>query len=367
MAIDAETPGSAGWWMARLWKRLQADQERFRILEAHYVGQPPLAWGSEATKSRFYRFQQTSRTNFAALIVQAMSERIGLRSISTGVEADADGDPIAWRLATANDLDIHFPEAARTAFKFGRAYLAAASPDEDSDLSIITAEDPRQVVTESDPSNPRKTLAGFKLFHDDAASLDVAVLWIPGEKHVAVRERKAPPSPRSNGPLGAAEPPKVAFSLNAFEMRPFVDEVSEGEALSDGYYSERFDSKTVPVREVLNRDGVGEYELHLDLLDRINHLNFALMVITTLQAFRQRGLKQSDQPGAAQLEERDESGQVIDYNELFESGPDSLWLLPPGVDVWESQQADVQGILSSIKAAMLIEQMVERAAPLDER
>lgn len=347
---DVKEPGSVGWWMSRLWKKLQADQARFDLLQAYYEGRPPLAWGSEQTKSRFYRFQQTSRTNFAALIVQAEVERMGLRSVTTAADSDSDGDEVAWQLVTGNDLDISFPDAARMAKRFGRSYLLTSTPEEGERLAVITAEDPRMMVVEADPVNPRRVKAAFKLFHDSAAGLDVAMLWLPGEKHVAVRERTATAARpnRSGGVLGITDPVKVAFSAAAFDVRP-----QEPDGAGDPYWSETYTSRKVPVQELRNRDGVGEYELHIDLLDRLNHQNLMLMVIVTMQAFKQRGIEQSADPAVAELEERDESGQVIDYNDLFEAGPDAMWLLPPGAKIWESGQAELQGLLSAIKADML--------------
>lgn len=351
--VDVDVPGSVGWWMNRLWRKLQGDQARFDLLQAYYEGRPPLAWGSEQTKTRFYRFQQTSRTNFAALIVQAEVERYGLRSVTTAADNDSDGDQVAWRLVTGNDLDISFPDAARMAKRFGRAYLLTSSPDEDGGLSVITAEDPRQMVVETDPVNPRKVKAAFKVFHDSEASLDVAILWLPGAKHVAVRERKsiATRPMRSGGLLGITEPVKVAFSPSAFDARP--EHPADASEDADPYWSETYDSRKVPVQELRNRDGVGEYELHIDLLDRLNHQNLMLMVIVTMQAFKQRGIEQSVDPNVDQLEELDESGQVINYNDLFEAGPDSMWLLPPGAKIWESGQAELLGLLAAIKADML--------------
>ena len=361
MAIDGTEPGSVGWWMNRLWRKLQADQARFDLLQAYYEGRPPLAWGSEQTKSRFYRFQQTSRTNYAAMIVQARVERMGLRSVKTAASEDPDRDAVAWRLVTGNNLDITFPEAARMAQRFGRSYLATSSPDDGEELAQITAEDPRQVVIESDPVNPNKAKAAFKLFHDSEAGLDVAILWLPGKKHVAVKQRTAPTatrSLRSGGIVGISDPVKVSFSLGSYDLRDTAP--ADGEEASDPYWSETYDSQTVPVRELTNADGVGIYEMHLDLLDRLNHLNLMLMVITTMQAFRQRGIEQSADQGVGQLEERDETGALIDYNDMFESGPDSLWLLPPGAKVWESGQADLNGLLQAIKQAQLTLSAVTR-------
>jgi hypothetical protein len=373
--IDTSVPNSPGWWMQRLSNRLQYDRRRFDLLEDHYAGRPPLPWGSDNTASRFYRFQQTSRTNLAALTVQARASRIALRSVQTAAADDAEGDQTAWRLVTGNDLDVQFPRAARLAFTFGRAYFATSTPVDDEDLAPITAEDPRTTITESDPLNPQRVRAALKLFHDETYSLDVAILWLPGEKHVAVRQRATPVRRRrSGGLIGIADVPRVTFNPTTFVMRgtaPSDDDtaatvpdlaggLAPADPASDGYWSETYDSKTIPVQPVECEDGVGVFELHLDLLDRINHLTFMLLVITTLQAFRQRGLKQNagadgDDPEAdTALPEFDEDGQPIDYASMFEAGPDSMWILPPGVDVWESQQGDVSGILNSIRSCLLL-------------
>lgn len=355
MPIDIKTPGSPGWWMNRLALRLQRDRKRFDILEDHFSGRPPLPWGSEDVKSRFYRFQQTSRTNFAALIVQARSERVGLRAVRTAAPSDSvDNDASAWRVITANGLDVAFPNAARTAWKFGRAYLAAAEPLDAGGPALITAEDPRCMIAETDPMTGR-VCAAFKLFHDSANDLDVAILWLPGEKHVAVRQRTAPVhQQRSDGLLGLNEPLRISFTASGFDMRP--TEQADG-GVTDGYYSETYQSKDIPVREVATDDGVGVFELHIDLLNRLNHLSFMLLVITTLQAFRQRGVETDPEHPLAQ---NDEQGKPIDYNDLFESGPDSLWLLPAGAKVWESGQVDLSGLLNAIKAALLMLSAVTR-------
>jgi hypothetical protein len=350
--IDATETGSPGWWMNRLFRKLERDQKRFQVLEDYYSGRPRLAWGSEQVRSRFYRFQNMSRTNFAALIVQAPCERTGLRAVSTAVDADVDGDARAWELVTANDLDVSIQDVASMSRKFGRSYLAAAMPEEPGGYAVITAEDPRQMITEADPVRPRRVRAAFKLFHDAEAEVDVAILWLPGQKWVATRPRKAVMTTqrsRSGGVLGVDEPPRVAFSAAAFEMAPLRP---AGDA-SDGFFSEVYATKDIPVEPVFNREGLGEFELHTDLIDRINHMILQRIVIATLQAFRQRALKQSGTPGVPALPEYDESGQKVDYTDLFEAGPDATWILPPGAEIWESGQVDLQGILSAVKDDVL--------------
>ena len=70
---------------------------------------------------------------------------------------------------------------------------------------------------------------------------------------------------------------------------------------------------------------------------------FQRVVIATMQAFRQRAVK-GDFP-----EKDPETGEKIDYGELFESGPARLWTLPPEAEMWESTPPSFQDILASVK------------------
>jgi len=350
VSVDVTVPRSPGWWMHRLSGQLAAKQRRLKILEDYYTGRPPLPWGSEETRSKFYRFQQTSRSNFAALIVQAPSERCGVRAISTAVDADANGDQEAWRLFTGNDLDIHFAEVTRTVFKFGEAFMAVAMPDpgEGTGQAVITAEDPRQMVVAYDPMRARKVIAALKLFHDDQAGLDVAVLWLPGAKWVATRERTTTMragTSRPGGPLAPVEPVPVSFSAQTFEMQPLMSNAA-GEAM----FSEQYEVLGIPVVPFTSREGVGRFELHTDLLDRINHMILQRVVIATLQAFRQRAIELQS---GEDLPEKDDDGNVIDYNDIFAADPGALWKLPAGAKIWESGQVDLLGILAAVKDDVL--------------
>jgi hypothetical protein len=359
VSIDIAEPRSPGWWMNRLSGQLVAKQHRLKILEDYYTGRPPLPWGSEDSKAKFYRFQQTSRSNFAALIVQAPGDRCGVRSISTAVDHDENGDQEAWRLFTANDLDIHFSDVVRTAAKFGESYMAVAMPDDDTGQAVITAEDPRQMIVAYDPMRPRRVVAAFKIYHDDQASKDVAILWIPGQKCVATRDRKVGLSKSTNrmgGLLSPAEPIPVSFSAATFTLSPTREEAAtaatdaglDGEDLAEDHFSETYKVLDIPVAPFLWREGIGRFELHTDLLDRINHMILQRIVIATLQAFRQRAIELEED-----LPERDDDGNLINYDDIFAADPGALWKLPKGAKIWESGQVDLQGILAAVKDDVL--------------
>lgn len=372
MAIDTTTPGSPGWHMQQMWRQLAAEQPRLNRLDAYRRGMPPLVMGvgSERLRSAYFRFQGMARSNFADLIVSAMTNRMSVRSIRTAAANDDNGDQAAWRIWTANGLDVWQTDLYRTFGTFGVAYAAAGAPTEPDGEPVITVEDPRQMITVQDPLRPWKATAAFKLYHDPQRQMDYAILWLPGEKWVAQRSRKARVSSGTSPggqPTGPASIP-VSFSPSAFDLIPVGQIGGDGGMIwaaeqpfgvldpasfdddYDGITSETYDLDDVPVVRYGNRDGVGEFELHTDLLDRIAHITLQQMVIATLQAFKQRAIKTSTEAGDdGGLPDEDGDGNPIDYDQIFEADPGALWRLPIGAEIWESGQVDLSGILSASK------------------
>ena len=70
----------------------------------------------------------------------------------------------------------------------GLSYVIVGPVDPDLGVPLITPEDPREVVVETDPRQRRKVLAGLKVFRDDVEGVDKAYLYLPGEVHRAVRQ-----------------------------------------------------------------------------------------------------------------------------------------------------------------------------------
>jgi hypothetical protein len=355
LSIDVSEQGSDGWWMQQLWRQLSSQQKRFQLLEDYRCGRPRLVLGSEAVRSAFARFQRVARSNFADVIVQAMTERMAVRAIRTAKDSTDNGDDQAQAMWKANALDIFQSDVYRMMATFGIGYTSLALPDDgdetddgdtegpgDVDFPLVTVEDPRQVVTIEDPVNPLKTRAAFKLYHDQMAAEDVAILWLPGRKIVATRPRAARIAPPPSQVNLTGPPPLVPVSFSAAAFT--IDEAR----------SESYSLKQIPVVPFGNRDRVGEFELHLDLLDRINHMILQRIVIATMQAFKQRAIELSDlatdDPNDPRgLPTHDDEGNPIDYDDLFSADPGALWRLPVGAKIWESQQADITGILTAVK------------------
>lgn len=315
MAILTKEPDSPGWWLERLARKLESRQPRLEVLQRRFEGDPPMPEGAESAGKAYKAFQAKARTNFAELVVEAVADRMKVAGFRTGAGADENGDLAARELWEANGLDVEAAEITETFLALGDSYAIVNYPSAPGELPVITAEDPRQVVTIHDPIRQRIVRAGLKTFHDPEDGRDFAYLFLPGEVHVAYRER------RRRGPFG------VRFAAAAWEW--------------DEDASWQLDHPVVPIVRFRNRRGVGEFERHVDLLDRINHMILQRMVIATMQAFRQRAIKG--------LPEVDEDGNEIDYNGLFVADPGAVWQLPETAELWESGQVDLGPILQAVK------------------
>ena len=334
--IDVETPQSPGWWLARCWKKLNGRMARLEKLAKYRDGDPPLPKRAEAEKDAFKAFLRTSRLNMAESLVSSINERLAVRAIRTAVESTRDGDSAAWDVFVSNDLETTLPDVLDNMLGLSDGYMmVGVDPDLPVDTSPgpedvwVTAEDPRQVITIHNPARQSMLRAAAKFWHDPELELDYAKLFLPGRVFTASKLRKAP------GP--------ITFGGSSWSW----DESQGGE---EGISLPAGMEAVVPVVRFRNRHGVAEFERHLDVMDRINHMILQRMVIVTMQAFKQRALKgdfprhyPEDWPDVALR------GKEINYDEMFESSPDAIWLLPGAADIWESGQADIQGVLSAVQ------------------
>lgn len=326
MPIDVRTPQTPGWWMLRLSRKLADRQQRLTLLASYLDGNPPLPTGAENAKPAFQAFQKKARTNFAELIVEAVRERMTPTGLRTAVDDDETGDADAWGWWVTAGMDEKVADVLESMLGLGDGYMITGL-DAGGQL-LITAEDPRQIVTEHDPLDQRKIIAALKMFHDDVAGLDFAYLYLPGEVHVASRRRR--------GRLGTA----VVFSPTQWDW--------DDERTAD--LPAGFEDLMCVVR-FRNKKGVSEFEHHIDILERINHTILQRMVITTMQAFRQRAIR-GDLPTVYPAD-HPRAGEEIDYDGIFVADPGALWMMPGSVEIWESEQADIRPILGAVKDDIL--------------
>lgn len=324
MAINVETRLSPGWWMDRLFRRLseQKRHERLNLLHKRYHGDPPLPEGNDVARELFTAFQKKARTNYAELAVSAVSERMKPVGFRTAVDGDETGDSDAIDIWLRARMNIVAADVHDLMLNLGEAFVIVGWMDDKRGVPIVTAEDPRWMVGEPDPVDPYRLRAALKFLRDDIEGEDRAYLYLPGEVWVAKRD--------------------APFSSLSPEIGPMY--WSPQTWTWDTERSGTLGHETLPVVRFLNKDGAGEYEKHVDILDRINYQTLNRLCTAALQAFRQRAIETPNVDDGA-IDTEDENGNPIDYSEVFTSDPGAIWFLPPGAKIWESGAADMRQIL----------------------
>jgi hypothetical protein len=326
VTIDATTPESPGWWMARLSKRLRDKQKRLAELNDRFEGNPPLPRAVDPWRPHVADFQKKSRTNFAELIVTSARRRMQIVGIGTSAVADDRGDEEAWRIHSLNNMAVVTAEVHESMGTFGEAYVMVFPSPRDGSPRI-TAEDPRSIIVETEYDGSSEVVAAFKTFHDDIGERDLAYLYLPAE----TRGRRAE--------MYIAQRRGRRASGTVSQFNSSWEWVSDDE----GYITNYLYTDDVPVVRFLNNQrATGDFEGHVDLLDRINHQILQRLVIATFQAFRQRAVK-------GDLPSKDDNGREIYYDDVFTADPGALWQLPEGVELWESGQVDLTPILKAVK------------------
>lgn len=307
MDSDQDQVGTDLWWTNRLEKALFADEKRIKEMGDWYDGKPPIHYQNDAQKQLFERFLKITRLNMAGLIISTMNSRMKPIAFRTAGPDDDFGDEKAAAAMKRIGLRRQFTQALEWASVFGRSYVLVST---NRGKSWATAEHPSQVIAERNP-HTREVEAGLKIYKDLYGRV-VKVLYRPGYSVTYL-----------DGVGGA----RIKSGLDRCALIPF--EAPQGK---------------------------GEFERYISSLERINYTIMQIMVIMTHQAFKQRGIK------GVPLKDP-ETGKDIDYSEVFVSDPGAMWLLPPNAEVWESQQAELQGIQTQLKD-FIKDLAIESSTPL---
>ena len=328
--IDTSAPLSPGWWLTTLAYNMQLRSSRLELLNSYLTGNAPLPEGAAGLREAFQQFQRKARINPSELIVEAVQERMTVSGFRIGDAEELSKD--ANRIWSYNELDTYSSDVHGDMLGLTGGYAIVGPPD-DSGIPVITHEDPRLVITSPDPKHPSRQRAALKLFRDDITGKDTAYLYLPGVVYVAQRDNG-----RANEPL--------LPDISGFDWVPGMAPMRWPSGFED----------VVPVVFWPNKNGVAEFERHTDTIDRINYVVLQRLVIIAMQAYRQRALKGSNNLPEVEIDADgnpvlDSKGDPIpiDLGAIMKPGPGSLWLLPEGVDLWESQSTDFTQVLAAAK------------------
>jgi hypothetical protein len=328
---DSDRPYSPGWYFKQLFNELsdRKRQQRLELLNNYMIGEARLPRGAERAREAYEAFMRLARSNFARLVVSALAQRMRLSGFRSATEMDETGDPELGSLWQRAGMNVVAADVHKAMLGLAEAYVVVGEVDADTDAAVVTYEDPRWVVGMPDPDNGRRLIAALKIKYDPAADVDRIYLYFAGKvfapganAQIWVAERKA------TGRLG----PMMGFDYRDWTWMP----ARSGALRHDRCPVVRFD----------NADNMGEFEAHIDILDRINHQILQRMTIAVMQAFRQRAVRglPSVYPAG-----HPKAGQDIDYGDVFVSDPAAVWHLPPGAEMWESGTIDVTPLLTAVK------------------
>lgn len=324
MAIDTQTVNSPGWWMQRLYDDMQLRITRLNKLRSYMDGNAPLPEGAEGLREAYWSFQKKARTNFGALVVEAPQERMSVCGFRIGDATELS--KTANRIWSANELDTFAGDVHTDMLGLSDGYAIVGPPDSRG-IPAITHEDPASIITIHDPVR-RNVVSALKLFRDMVAEKDFAYLYLPGVVYVAIKDAVK----------------------DAIKDTPItIDGMNWVDGKAPMRWPRGFED-VVPVVRFNNRGGKGEFEDYTDIIDRINYTVLQRLVIIALQAFRQRAVKGTMPEAETGVDKDGDPAQIpIDYNVIFRPGPGALWMLPDGVELWESEVTDIQQILMAAK------------------
>ncbi len=315
----AETPETPEEWLPILTARLDANNPKYRLLARYVNGDAPMPEMGSNVRQSWVKFQRMSRTNWGELIRDAVVDRIVPNGILIEGKNDSPEALQAKRIWRDNRLDTVTKDWLRMGLTFGKSYLTVWKDDEGK--AIVTADAPDSMYAATDPLQPWRVRAAIRWWRDNDEEMDYAMVWSRSSWQRFSRSIYSDPNVRAESPIYTR---------------------AQGKWDADGPPTPTL-SKEPPVIVYSNPGDCGEFENHLDLINRINHGTLQILAITAMQAFRQRGIQ------GGLLPQKDEQGNDIDWTKVFEAAPGALWNLPEGLDIWESQQTDVSPMLAEVK------------------
>lgn len=294
-------------WLPILTKRLDDRQPRIAKLRGYSNGNAPMPEMGKNTRASWVAFQKKARTDMGGLACASLAGRTVPNGLRIGDQRDSPALTALRRVWRDNRLNVVFADAIWNMLSVSVGYLITGTRDGEP---VITSEQPEQVITAGDPAQPWRARAALKAWRDQDDVFDYAYVWVPG-----IRQRYKRKAKDTHG-----------------KLIPAASGQWEHDGEPETYVG------ALPVFALQNFNNQAEFEAHTDVIDRINLGKLQRLVITAMQAYKQRAMKGG-------LPDKDDDGNDIDWSKTFEPAPGALWDLPEGIDVWESQNVDITPLL----------------------
>lgn len=321
-------------WLELLTARMEARRPYIALMRSYTGGNAPLPEMGQNLRASWEAFQRKSRSNWGGYVVEALMSRIVFSTVVVGGSVSSPEATRAANIMMMNRLATAFPACIQDSLETGYGYMVVGTKGGEA---VVTPEKPEFVIVAQNELHPWKADAALKIWRHPYDGFDYALLWIPGKRLKYKRQS------RVNGAI------MRTTSLIQDSRGGWGDSIAE-----DDY------NGPVPVFELEGEvgkastdridylGGLSVIDRHTDLIDRINLGVLQRIVTTSMQAFRQRALMTKE--GSGGLPDKDADGEDIDWAAVFEPAPGALWEVPEQVlSIWESQQADVSGLLNAVK------------------
>ncbi|WP_217625340.1 phage portal protein [Bifidobacterium sp. SO1] len=138
------------------------------------------------------------------------------------------------------------------------------------------------------------------------------------------------------------------------KLKPSLSPTFEWEGAAEYSYPYAEACQCLPIVRMHASGGKGQFEPHIPALSSIDQQRFQRFCIQELQAFKQRAVSMSNMPQyykESDPQVRDglaSAGDKIDYKDLFQQGPDALWLVPGDAKFWESGVTDITPLITAV-------------------
>ena len=302
----------------------QCARERMALLWDYRHGRSRLPYLSAKHSEAFGRILRKARVNLSPMVINAMLDRMQVLGVSTATDNDLDGDDLARDIADKSNFATMCTDLIDHVLTYGYGYATVLPPKNRGDRPLLVAEDPRYCVGDKDPENPGRLRAAVRRYYDDARGVETALLFLDGRVHRAERKGTRMTSVFAGGEWEWSGEPEVLSWLTP-------------------------DIGSVPMVLFENLHAEGEFEPHIDLVDRIADTILQRLVLAWYQSFRQRAVVGNLDGSDDDDYEDDEPVDPVDWAEVFQADPGALWQVPEGISFWESSQADLTPILSAVK------------------
>lgn len=339
----SQETGTPAWWFDKLmagfesplpkhWRPADCDpepfdndnrRERLERLWAYHIGRPPLPQVAAEYTEVFRAVMRKARSNYAGMCIAALLNRMSLTSVATGKDSTGDDD-LFTQIAEVSNWEAMVQDLFTYLFVMSETYamVVPAKPGTGG-VPMVSALDPRRCIGDIDPNNPQVLRAAMVRSFDSTFGTEHAVLFLPGRAYHGVRS--------SIGAFGQAIDGKWDWNSSRGG--------AEGEPVNG---IDEFGG--IPIVRIDNAEGMGEFEPHIDLLDRINDTTLQRIVIAWYQAFKQRAII-GDLEG--DTDDDAEPMTLEEFRDIFTADPGSLWKVPDGVKFWESDPVDLTSIITA--------------------